>query len=60
MTNKIKVITFGGDTSDEQIKILMDEQLLLINNEFGTVTNVSDILNDSLYIYVVMITYTVA
>ena len=59
MSNKIKVISFDGNSNDSEIKTLMEEQFLLIDNENGTVTSISDILNDSTYTYTVMIAYIV-
>lgn len=59
MSNKIKVISFDGNSNDSEIKTLMEEQFLLIDNENGTVTSISDILNDSTYTYTVMIAYVV-
>ena len=59
MSNKIKVISFDGNSNDSEIKTLMEEQFLLIDNENGTVASISDILNDSTYTYTVMIAYVV-
>lgn len=59
MNNKIKVISFDGNSNNEEIKTLMEEQFLLIDNENGTVTSISEILNDSTYHYVVMISYSI-
>lgn len=59
MSNKIKVISFDGNSNNSEIKTLIEEQFLLIDNENGTVTSISDILNDSTYTYTVMIAYIV-
>jgi len=60
MSNKVKIVSYDGNYNDSEIKILIDSELLLIDNENGTVTGISQTINSSTYRYNVMITYVVA